>query len=269
LEARQTRSFPLQWLEYFPQEAFQQLPDELVGQLIEASVAKQSALSDDLLDLAVERLAKPDPGEFLTRIDQLTVNYPNLAVAIFETLLDRKQVRPQVGRQLFPAILQPSAGAALVTGILDRLVTQPEFLRGEDLFALCLDNWAALREDMILWSWLRESRIEGRTLVGIADKWLNNTDKPHRIDILVIILRYVSQRSSRNWLTPPSLELQALCAAGRFAEAEVLADSYYDLSVKRQDARDYIRAARAQVTERKVAHEAEFERLWLLVNTIR
>lgn len=70
-------------------------------------------------------------------------------------------------------------------------------------------------------------------------------------------------------MTPPSLELQALCAAGHFAEAEQIADSYYDLFVKRQVARDYLRAARARVSERKAAYEAEFERPWELVNTIR
>jgi len=83
--------------------------------------------------------------------------------------------------------------------------------------------------------------------------------------MLVVILRDVQRRSSASWLTPVSLEFQALCAAGRFSEAKRVPDRCPDLRIKRQDAATYLRSARARVPEREGVCESEFKRLWELV----
>jgi hypothetical protein len=269
LNAKQEGAFPLSWLNYFPQETIPELSDDQVGELLEASVSRQSTIGDNLLMLVVERLARPSAIELLATVTRLGAKHPAFGVSILERCLDREQLRLKVSLRLFPALLQAQGDPSRVIDILDRLATDQELLDGGDLLALCLDNWAALRKDMVLWSWLREPRIEGSRLVSIADKWLQDLEKPHRIDMMVVILRDVRQRSSPKWLTPLSLEVQALCEAGRFEEAEKIAGLYYDLSIKRQDAQDYIIVARRRVQERKVAYESEFERLWRLVNTIR
>jgi hypothetical protein len=134
----------------------------------------------------------------------------------------------------------------------------------ESVYQKHLDNWQALTADILLWSELRHDRIDGSTLVGIATKWLAYADKPHRLDMLVIILRDVRSRSPYTWLTPVSLEFQTLCAAGRFAEAESLMNDYPDLTVKRQDARRYFATLSKDGRQRPGLFTQEFMWLWTL-----
>ena len=135
-----------------------------------------------------------------------------------------------------------------------------------DLVILCLDNWAALQADRSDWPLLRASRIEGADLVRVAKKWLPCGDKPHRLDILVVILRDVRGRSRSTWLPPVSLEFQALCGAGRFSEAERILDDYPEISIKGRSARSYLESARTHIAEREGSCTPELDRLWELVN---
>ena len=119
---------------------------------------------------------------------------------------------------------------------------------------------------MPAWSLLRRPRVEGSTLVSIAQEWVEHKEEPHHIDMLVVILRDVRRDSSAHWLTPVSLEFQALCASGRYPEAQAILDQYPDLRVKGQDGAEYLRKWRGRVAERTASYESEYERLWQLVN---
>ena len=58
-----------------------------------------------------------------------------------------------------------------------------------------------------------------------------------------MILRRIRARSSPNWLTPISWEVQALSVARRFGEAEALIQRYNDLTIAGRDAQQFIAAA--------------------------
>lgn len=148
---------------------------------------------------------------------------------------------------------------------LDKLSTCAQLLTGKGLVPACLDAWLGLKADAAIWPLLQQSRIEGNTLVSLTKRWLVNTDKPHRLDLLVIIMRDVRRSSPRNWLTPVSLEFQALCAAGRFREADNLINEFDELRIGGYGAGDYLRRAKTTIAERSPQYSTELEALWRLM----
>jgi hypothetical protein len=119
---------------------------------------------------------------------------------------------------------------------------------------------------MQVWPLLKRPRIEGSTLVEITKRWLDYKDKLHRIDMLIVILKDVRRDSSPNWLTPVSLDFEALCTSGRFSEAQRLLNLHPDLRIKGQDAADYLKGSHSQVAARTAAYESDFRRLWQLID---
>jgi hypothetical protein len=250
----------------------QDLPDELQLELIESSLAQHKSLGAGLLTPVARRLSRPDSDELRAGVGRLAAHYPELATVFLRTCLTDGSVQLSVVQLLFHGLLQDRSGAQEVARVLDALSSERSTLgketalSQEDPLILCLDNWAMLRADMKVWPLLKASYIEGSLLVEIANKWLSYTNKPHRLDMLVIILEDVRRRSKPTWLTPASLKFQALCAAGRFSEAEGILRRHPDISIKGRSARDYLRKARARTPEREGTCASEFERLWELVN---
>jgi hypothetical protein len=154
----------------------------------------------------------------------------------------------------------------VIKRVLNALTFRFELSRGQDLLGLALDNWQTLLISKEEIPFLKAYRIEGPTLVHFVSKWLAYRDKPHWLDMLVIILRDVRSRSANAWLTPVSLEFQALCATGRFAEAEQMVANYNDLKVSGQSAKSHLKSARSHGSERQVKFEAEVKRLWELAS---
>lgn len=289
-KARGERDFPLAWLQCFQPKVIRELPDDMLSKLLEAWGAQGTPILAELLTAIAARMIRPDGKALLATVIRLATQHPELATWFLRACLTTNDIQPTVVQALFLALLQDRSDQRAVVEILDKLSANPAFLRGTapvarvpgrdwhsslerdralpeetDLVPLCLDNWTALRADMDTWPLLRRYRIEGSTLVGIVTKWLSYMSNPHRMDMLIVILRDVQRRSSANWLTPVSLEFQALCAAGRFSEAKRVLDRYPDLRIKRQDAAAYLRSMRARVSERKGVYESEFKRLWELV----
>jgi hypothetical protein len=103
-------------------------------------------------------------------------------------------------------------------------------------------------------------------LVNVTNKWLAYRGKPHRVDMLIVILRDVKGNSSPRWLTPVSLEVQALCAAGRFAEAETIAREQPDLLIRGVSAAKYLDTVRKRVSERQELCGPQLKSLWELIS---
>ena len=258
---------PSEWLERFPSAAFQEFPDEMLRRLVETSVARQIPLEDSLLIAVRERMARSDGEEPVGWVGQLATQHPELATGLLRTCLSNDTISPRVVCALFSALLEDRSNQRTIAEILDRLSTDRKLVSGGPrVVSLCLDNWGALREDMQVWSLLRRFRIEGSTLVETTRRWLDYKDKLHRIDMLIVILKDVRRDSSPNWLTPVSLEFEALCASGRFSEAQRLLNLYPDLRIKGQDAADYLKGSHTQVAARTAAYESEFRRLWQLID---
>jgi len=289
-KTRGGRDFPLTWLQCFQPKVIRELPDDVLSNLLKTWSTYETPLDAKLLTTIAARMIRSDGKALLATVTRLATQRPELATQLLSACLTTNEIQPMVAQALFPVLLQDRSDQRAVVEILDKLSANPAFLRGTapvarvpgrdwhsslerdralpeetDLVSLCLDNWTALRADMDTWPLLRRYRIEGSTLVGVVTKWLSSISKPHRMDMLVVILRDVQRRSSASWLTPVSLEFQALCAAGRFSEAKRVLDRCPDLRIKRQDAATYLRSARARVPEREGVCESEFKRLWELV----
>jgi len=267
-KTRRERNFPLAWLQHFPAQVIQELPTDVLDSVIEAGVASGMDLSTEVLASIAARANRPDGKALLATLARFAEQRPTLATQFLKGCLAGKHVDPAVVQALFPALLQAQTDRPSVVNVLDELSGQQTLLRGEGMAALCLDNWATLREDMAVWPLLRGRRIEGSTLVDITTRWLAYTDRPHRLDLMVIILQDVKNRSSATWLTPVSLRLQALCAAGRFLEAEEILSYYPEIRIKGRSARDCFSAARSRISEREGVYGSEFKQLWALISSI-
>jgi len=266
LKTRQEGDLPPAWLNYFPVDIARQLPDKLLCGFLETCVSSQSANSADLLTVVTERLAQPGSDALLASLKQSSYRSPTVTVAILGACRTANRVLlPKAIQELFPPLLKERHLEDEVARILDWLIVYPKLLDGNSLAALCLDNWTTLRANARFWPLLRQSHIEGSTLVGLANQWLSTPDRLHRIDMLVVILHDVRQRSRSSWLTPASLEFQALCAAGRYPEATRILIENPSLSIKEQSARSYMQSVQPLVPQRDGIYEAEFRQLWHLV----
>ena len=255
----------LEWLPCFPVTALLALPEAVLVQLLKAAVSRATPAGVALLRMIGPRIAQPDSQALRDTAVKLATEHPQIATELLKSSLSFGSDWPVVARTLFPVLLQDRSSRQAVAETLDELSAQQPLLQGKDMVVLCLDNWTALQADKAIWPQLRQRRIEGSTLVYVVTKWLSHKDKPHRIDMMVTILRDVQKRTSPYWLTPLSLEFQALCAAGRFSEAEGILARHPDIEIKRQSAASHLASARNQATERKGVCEAEFARLWELL----
>ncbi|GAB4537163.1 MAG: hypothetical protein Kow0063_23510 [Anaerolineae bacterium] len=260
---RDVGDFPLAWLDYFPLEVIQCIPEPALVKLLESWVDQKTPFNAQLMAVLITRLNQAADGRLLSSVQHLADQHPAVATHLLRSCLAVEYLNPGIVQALFPILLQDRANPAWVVDILDQL-GHHQIIHKMPLVGDCLDNWKALRANQSDWLLLRQQYIEGRDLVGIADKWLVHTDKPHRLDMLIVILRSVKDRSPVTWLTPVSLEFQALCEAGRFEEAEKILASRSDLRVQNIPARRYLERARTQCGERQSEYEAEFKQLWAL-----
>lgn len=261
---------PSSWYAFFPTASLLRLCGRCG---VTASRSLLTAKSDEKEALAVgSQLAlRVAPDVWATEMEPFFKQRPHAAVQLLNVMSihgsqsEQTAVRPEIVTTLFPALLTPQAQSFKPKGILDQLCARPVLLNGSGLVPVCLDAWLALRGDAAIWPLLRQTRIESGVLVGLTKRWLADRAKLHRLDLLVIILRDVRRASARSWLTPPSLELQVLCAAGRFKEASELAQEYDGLRAAGHDAEVYLREARATTAERTPLYISELEGLWRLI----
>ncbi len=260
------KDFPPNWLPYFPREVLARLPDEALVPLLETAVKQNDRPDQALLNLFAHKLNQKDGDLWLAMATRLASQQATLSVQLLQACLSLKDLRRETVQALFPFLLQDRSAPAAVRDVLNALTFRFELVKGQDLLALCVDNWQAFLIHKQELPFLKDYRIEGSTLVRFVAKWLAYQDKPHRLDMIIIILRNVRSRSRSTWLTPVSLEFQALCAAGRFTEAEKLMAGYADLKIEGQSAPVYLKSARAQNPARQPVYEAEFKRLWELTS---
>ncbi len=263
-QARGKSDFPLKWFTYFPESAIQQLSDEVFMAVWAAFMASKRSVSEALLDALITRLGTT-PNAGVSLLTQVTNGNPNLGLQFIQSVLRIDIVtKSAMLKALFPSLLHADADQSQVHRYLDAMSTNQELYQDEALIAACLDVWSALQADHALWQALLAYRVESDTLVNAAKKWLAYTDKPHRLDMLVIILQDVCDRSTSTWMTPVSLKFQALCAAGRFVEAEAILKTNPDLRVQRESAANFLHRARTQTPIRQAMYTAELQRLWRL-----
>jgi superfamily II DNA helicase RecQ len=264
-QARGKSDFPLRWLSYVPEGTLQRLPEDIFVQVWAAFVALKTPLEESLLsDLVACVEISGDVGVPL--LAQVVTERPDLALQILQVILKRGDApKTAMVKVLFPALLTDTVDSHQVVLCLSALSTDRALYRGDARMFACLDTWKALQEDHTTWPLLRQRRVESTTLVDIAKKWMAYQDELQRLDMLVIILQDVCSRSPSTWMTPISLEFQALCAAGRFSEAQEIVDYNPDLHIQGRDAATYLKEAQARRHGRQGAYEAELRRLWALV----
>jgi superfamily II DNA helicase RecQ len=267
IEVSSDRKQVASWLSLFPPGAIQNLPDDMVAKLLEATTS-QNAPPPTILPETIAIRVNAGNQVLLNQTAHAVAKHPYLAAQILQVIVGRDSLWPEMVRVLFPYLLQ-DPNPTTAAGVLDHLATDPGLLQGNDLVACCLDNWRALREEMDSWRHLRKPRIEGKVLVEIVNRWLKNAqNKPHRLDMLVVILEEVEKHSPPTWLTPASLLFQTLCQAGRFAGAWTVLKDYPDLSVRGQSAPKYLQSCKERVPERIARFEDEFQQLWRLLSKL-
>jgi superfamily II DNA helicase RecQ len=255
------------WLPLFPPGAIQNLPDDLVAKLLEGLTSQNTPPPTILLETIAIRVNAGNQV-LLNQTAHAVANHPYLAAPILQVVVDRDPLWPEMVRVLFPYLLQ-DPNPATAADILDRLTTRSDLLRGNDRVACCLDNWKALRMETDVWRYLKKPWIEGIALVEIVNRWIKNAlDKPHRLDMLVVILKEVKGHSPSTWLTPASLLFQTFCQAGRFAEAQTVLKDYPNLSVRGQSAPEHLQSWKTRAPERVARFEDEFQRLWRLISKL-
>lgn len=260
-----TVSFPKAWVSYFPAGAAAYLPGELLANFIKGMAVQEKDLNDQWVTPLAIALQQPDNEILLSTAIQLSRQHRGLSLRLVQASLTCSKLQPAVVEALFPFFMGDYRNPTEVTTSLNELASRPELLRGDNAVALCLDNWKLMRADWATWPAFRAHRIEGSILVDLTNRWLKHVDRPHRLDMLVVILRDVRSRSATTWLTPVSLEFQALCAGGRYNEAEELTRDYENLTVKGRTAAEYLEFARKQRSPRQPEHTIEFKRLWELM----
>lgn len=266
-QARGKSDFPLKWFTYFPESSIQKLSDEIFMAVWAAYVTSKRSVSDALLDAFITRLgATTDAGTSL--LSQVVNDNPNLGLQIFQSVLRIEGVsKPIMLTALFPILLHADSDRSQVRHYLDAMSANQELYQDEALIAVCLDVWGALQADRAVWPQLMQYRVESKVLVDLAKKWLAFKDKPHRLDMLVLILQDVGRRARSTWMTPIGLELQALCTAGRFAEADALLAYNPSLQIMGRDGKTYLTTLKKQIPTRQAMYTAELERLWVLQTT--
>ena len=261
--------FPLRWLAYFPAGTLRQLPEEIFASVWTALLDFRAIVDDSILDDLVVRLdaiANTDTSY----LKQITTERPDLALRLFQVALQRADIpKTTMLKALFPALLSDTIDVQQAILYLNALSKNQSLYQDDPCMAACLDVWQALQTDHVTWPHLRLRRVDSDVLVKIAQKWLSYEDKPHRLDMLVIILQDVCSRSPATWMTPISLEFQALCAAGRFNEAQVIVAYNPSLRVQGRDITAYLKEAHARRTPRSPEYKTELQRLWVLANTIQ
>lgn len=257
----------LGWSQRFPSSVLRAVSDDTISKILEALPELRTPLDRDSKAAIMERLVQLPDHRLKPSLTSLLAQRPQLSLDFLEACVRLERAAPARVGTVLPVVLQRSDREQRTVELLMQLSAEQSLLVGEGCAAACLDNWRALQADSRTCSLLQERRIEGDTLVNIAKKWFGYRDKPHRLDMLVVILQDVKERSSPRWLTPVSLELQALCAAGRFSEARKVIKEHADLTVRGVDASDYLESARRRTSARKSAYEPEFRRLWDLIST--
>jgi superfamily II DNA helicase RecQ len=260
----ENRPFPLGWLAYFPEGVVGELPDDIFGQVWEASLGSGMPPGEELLKQLLTRVnASSDAATPL--LAALVADQPDIALRVIEDVLEHADdARPPVVKTLFPALLSPRVDARRAANLLGILSGRRAYYQDDDRMAVCLDIWEALEQDRATWPLLRQKQINSSTLVEIAKKWLDYKQHLHRLDMLVVILGHVCISSNPNWLTPVALQVQALCAAGRFREAEAIIATEGDLRIRGLDATVYLKQAWKKRQSRGPAYESDFQRLWAL-----
>jgi hypothetical protein len=241
------------------------LSEDIFEQVWAAFVTLRAMPTVSLFDDLVARVGvSGDAGTPL--LAQVVAERPDLALQILEAVLKHADV-PQATmvKVLFPALLTDSVDLHQAVLCLNALSTDQALYRDDARMFACLDTWKALQEDRTTWPLLKQRRVESTTLVNVAKKWMAYQDKPHRLDMLVIILQDVCSRSSSTWMTPISLEFQALCAAGRFAEAQEIVDYNPSLRIQGRDVTTYLKEAQTRCPARQGTYEVELRRLWTLI----
>lgn len=106
-------------------------------------------------------------------------------------------------------------------------------------------------------------RLESDHLLTLR-RMLRPDQNVQRADIFISILRLLVRRfkPNPNWKTPTSMEVEALCEAGRFGEARVAAKYEHDLRIKHEDALTYVTRREAAGAERQRPEiEHDYQRL--------
>ena len=265
LDAEQ--SAKLAWSQHFSPSVIRAVSDDLIGRISAALLESKTSLGGGMRRAVIERFARLPDHKLKPLLASLVAKRPELSLDFLRASVGLKRVTADRIEAALPTALRGSDRERITGELLTQLSAEERHLEGESCGAACLDNWRALQSDSSTWPLLHERRIESDILVDIAKKWLRYRDKPHRMDMLVVILQDVKERSSPRWLTPASLELQALCAAGRFSEARKVIEEHTDLRIRGVEASEYLESARRRTSARESAHEPEFRRLWDLIST--
>ena len=257
------RELPADWLARFSPSIVDAIPNEIYGALLDV-VARGLAPVNWLPPIAA-RLGYENPAPLLPHIGRIAKQRPQDALTLLDVVLTQLPPKDATIEAFFPAVLNLSTSATRARALLNSLSALPDLEHGSGYLAACLDNWHLLNEQQRDLALLTGTRIEGQVLVRFADFWLAKPEKTHRIDMLSVILTQVQRSAPANWLTPVSLQFQALCAGGRFKEAAHILESYDDLRVKGRSAQSVYSEARRKVPERQDDHEADWQRLWELL----
>ncbi|MBN2004325.1 MAG: ATP-dependent DNA helicase RecQ [Anaerolineae bacterium] len=263
-QARGKTDFPLRWLLYFPAGTLRHLSEPVFVAVWTAFLAFKSSLEESVFDDLITRLGtSADAGA--PQLAQVATDRPDWALQLFQAVLRGEDIlKSTMFKALFPVLLADVTDTRQAILYLDALSKNPETYQDDARMATCLDVWNALQGDRAIWPLLRRPRVESDVLVNIAKKWLGYSDKPHRLDMLVIILQEVCNRSLSTWMTPISLIFQALCAAGRFQEAKTVVAHNPSLRIQGRDATTYLKYAQTQCSARQAEYTVELLREWRL-----
>ena len=259
------KEIPYSWLHCFPPSIVESVDHETFKALIEA-ILGGIALSAWLLSVSARLTRKSEVELLLPYLSTVVKQHPENALNLLENALEQPTSQHILIETLFPAVLARSIDRARAQFLLTALMARPGIKQSGSFLSESLDNWALLNEQKSTLALLNASRIEGRVLVSMAAPWLADSSKVHRVDMLAVILSQVRRTTPNNWLTPVSLDFQALCIAGRFKEAAEILDPYDDLNIKGQPARSFYDAARRNIQERQSYHNAEWRRLLELLS---
>lgn len=255
----------LTWLSHLPAGALCGLSDDAFIGLLKAWVSDEISLEPALIKELAQRLNDERFLEAGSEYVEQIGGIQQKAWPLLKELATQDKPNVHAVEALFGPLFSGSAPPENLVAVLAELSEHGHLRQGNSRVGVCLDIWHTLGKSSN-WPLLYQDRVESRILTSLAFKWLDYTDFPHRLDMLVVILEDVRQRANPNWLTPASLEFQALCAAGRFTEAEQLQSRYGDsLGRRGQSAQRSLDEARRQQAERTVRFESDLQSLWRLM----
>jgi superfamily II DNA/RNA helicase len=252
-------------LQIFPPNIQQQLTEHQLLAVLKAELDAQKTPSHELLSLLWDKVQQTEAEETVPKLAEMCEAYPSLNLCMAQSCPSWNSRAAQLLlKEIVPTLLNQPMDTVHVGRVLNQLVIVRRQLPPDHIAYVCLDNWRVLRVEAAALAQFARTHIEGRELSLLTSHWLRKYPEPHQLDMLVVILSVVQQRSNPNWKTPLALKMQALFAAGRFEEVRILAESSPDLRVNGKSPIEMIAQIQKGWNGRRADYDDAFHSLWKL-----